>query len=189
MSLFSCLTNNEPTMKKGIAYLVFLALWLSFTASAENAGDDLMNRVRAFNPVQYKMALADLEKSFPDQFKTGAQTAVALQKMSERQDELLTRMKNKDKAAINEATELITLLDAQLLRNPLIDGKPLIAIKRHFGPKARAVMGGDLGLAPSNFQNNSEIRNPSTEWNNELINLTVKNGKQIQSTLYRPQKV
>lgn len=78
-------------------------------------------------------------------------------------------MKKNDKVAFKEAAELINLLDAQLLRNPLIEGKPVIAIKRNFGPKARAVMGGDLGLAPSNFQNNSEIRIPSKEVSNEFI--------------------
>jgi formylglycine-generating enzyme required for sulfatase activity len=175
-------------MKKSIFCLVFWAVCLSFTATAGNATEDLIYRVSTFNPVQYKMALDDLEKSFPDRFKPEEQTFAALQKMSEQKADLLTRMKKNDKAAFKEAAELINLLDAQLLRNPLIEGKPVIAIKRNFGSKARAVMGANLGLAPSNFQNNSEIRNPSTEWNNEFVNLTLKNGKQTQTTLFRPQK-
>ena len=37
------------------------------------------------------------------------------------------------------------------------------------GNKARNAMGEGIGLAPSNFQNNAEIRNPKTGWNNELV--------------------
>lgn len=58
-------------MKKSIFCLVFLAVCLSFTANAGNADEDLMYRLSAFNPVQYKMALDDPEKSFPDRFKSG----------------------------------------------------------------------------------------------------------------------
>jgi hypothetical protein len=75
-------------------------------------------------------------------------------------------------------------LDQQLLQNPLLDGKSIIAIKRSLGQNARTaksensatIMANDLGLAPSNFQNNSEIPNPSTGWDNEFIKISLQNG-------------
>jgi hypothetical protein len=144
-------------MKKSIFCLVFWAVCLSFTATAGNAAEDLIYRVSAFNPVQYKMALDDLEKSFPDRFKPEEQTYAALQKMSEQKADLLTRMKKNDKAAFKEAAELINLLDAQLLRNPLIEGKPVIAIKRNFGLKSTSRNGCQPGT--STFQFSKQLRN------------------------------
>jgi formylglycine-generating enzyme required for sulfatase activity len=175
-------------MKKTIVYLACCAVLFSFVTASGNTNKDLMARVSAFNPVQYRMALDDLEKSFPDGFKTGAQTVIALRTMKERKPELIAGIKNNDPAAVKEAHELLKLLDAQLLRNPLISGKSIIAIKRSFGQNARSVMGGNLGLAPSNFQNNSEIRNPSGEWDNEFVKLTLNNDKQTVTALFRPKK-
>lgn len=175
-------------MKKTIVCLAWCAVLFSFVTSSGSTNKDLINRVSAFNPVQYRMALDDLEKSFPDQFKAGEPALAALQRMKELKPDLLAGIKNNDQTAVKEATELLKLLDAQLLKNPLIQGKPIIAIKRNFGQNARSVMGGNLGLAPSNFQNNSEIGNPSTHWDNEFIKLTLSNDKQTVSTLFRPKK-
>ena len=48
-------------------------------------------------------------------------------------------------------------------------------------------MSGGLGIAPSNFQNNSEIGNPKTGWTNEFVSLNITPGKIKQTTLYKPE--
>ena len=78
-------------------------------------------------------------------------------------------------------------LDAALLANPLLADKQVVAIRRTLGDKARTAMSGQLGIAPSNFQNNSEIGNPKAGWTNEFVSLTVNPDKIKQSLLYKPE--
>lgn len=47
-------------------------------------------------------------------------------------------------------------------------------------------MSRQLGIAPSNFQNNSEISNPQKGWNNQFVVLKPEDGKVLQDELYSP---
>lgn len=96
-------------------------------------------------------------------------------------------MKAKDPKAEKQAKKLLKQLDAALLANPLLADKQVVAIRRTLGDKARTAMSGQLGIAPSNFQNNSEIGNPKAGWTNEFVSLTVNPDKIKQSLLYKPE--
>lgn len=74
-----------------------------------------------------------------------------------------------------------------LLDNPLLRDKKIMATRRHFGDRARQNMSGSLGVAPSNFQNNSEIWNPRRGWDNEFIELSGRAGKWDARILYKPE--
>ncbi len=194
-------------MKKGFGLLIFLPLLLAiiiFTGSADkealyspyldNGNDDLALRVESFDPARYKMALDDLQESYPAEFKTENQTFTALQRMQEQRADLVRRMSEGDENAFRESALLMQQLDQQLLRNPLLEGKSIIAVKRTLGSRARTARSEnsmttyayDLGLAPSNFQNNSEIPHPSTGWDNEFINISLRNGSKSVNTVYTP---
>jgi formylglycine-generating enzyme required for sulfatase activity len=175
-------------MKKGIGLFVLLTLLLTGNVFAGNADNDLMVRIRSFQPVQYQMALDDLVKRFPDRFEVDEPTIVALQKIKQQREKLLERMGNGDRSAFDESRALLGQLDDQLLKNPLLAGKSVIAIKRSLGDKSRSAMGRELGLAPSNFQNNSEIRNPAKDWENEFIKISFKEGKKKVNSFYKPAK-
>jgi formylglycine-generating enzyme required for sulfatase activity len=175
-------------MKKGIGLFVLLTLLLTGTVFAGNAENDLILRISSFKPVQYQMALDDLTARFPDRFEVDETTLVALQKIKQQREILLERMKNGDRNAFGESMALLDQLDGQLLKNPLLAGKSLIVLKRSLGVKSRSAMGGELGLAPSNFQNNSEIRNPAKDWENEFVKISFKEGKKKVNSFYKPAK-
>jgi formylglycine-generating enzyme required for sulfatase activity len=173
-------------MKKVVGLFILSYLLLVDTVFAGNPDIDLMLRIRSFQPAQYQMALDDLAKRFPDRFEVDESTLVALNKIKQQKENLLERMKIGDRQAFNESLALIRQLDDQLLKNPLLSGKSIISIKRSLGVNARSAMGRELGLAPSNFQNNSEIHNPAKDWKNEFVQIYFQNGKRNIKTFYKP---
>ena len=68
----------------------------------------------------------------------------------------------------NRISEITAKLNRALLSNPLLAGKKILVIRRDLGQSARHAMSGALGLAPSNFQNNSEIGHPHSGWKNTM---------------------
>lgn len=74
-----------------------------------------------------------------------------------------------------------------MLDNPLVRDKRIMVTRRHFGDRARKNMSGSLGVAPSNFQNNSEIWNPVKGWDNEFVLLAGRKGIWTAETLYKPE--
>jgi hypothetical protein len=173
-------------MKKGFGIPVLLILLLAGTMVAGNPDNDLIVRISSFQPVQYQMALDDLEKRFPDRFKAEGASLVALEKIRQQKAELLERMEKGDRSAFTEVKALLVQLDGQMLKNPLLNGKSVIAVKRSLGDKSRTAMGRELGLAPSNFQNNSEIQNPAKGWENELVHIALQDGKKSTKRFYKP---
>ena len=155
---------------------------------SENAFDDIIFRLESFDPTMYRMALDDLQNTYPTKFITEDKTLIALNRMDEGRDELIRGVRDGDRSAYRDAVLLMRQLDQQLLHNPLIDGKTMVAIKRRIGDRARTEMGGGIGLAPSNFQNNSEIHHPATGWDNEFITISMKGASRIISYLYTPPK-
>jgi len=134
------------------------------------------------------MALDDLSKAFPSRFTPDQQTGALVQKMKERKPALIQQIEKGDQNALKEASDLLAQLDAQMLKNPLLADKKVMVIKRTIGSSARRAMGGNIGLAPSNFQNNSEINNPKSRWNNELILWSFQNGIKTSQIFYQPAK-
>jgi len=170
-------------MKKLInAFLFLLFCHVSFG----NEADDMIFRLQRFDPVQYQMALDDLSKSFPGQFAPDQQTLSVLQKIIGRRSVLEQKIKEGDKNALKEVSGFFALLDAQMLKNPLIAGKKVMAIKRVVGDYAHTAMGNGIGFAPTNFQNNAEIWNPKNGWNNALVQLTFHDGIPKSQVFYQP---
>ncbi len=157
--------------------------------------DDLILRVNSFDACKYRMALDDLKKTFPSGFKVESSTLQALELLEEHRDRLITGLNNnEDEEAFIMASGLLKSLDGQLLKNPLIDGKSVIAIQRTLGSRSRVarsensanITAFDLGLAPSNFQNNSELPGPTGGWDNRFVEITLLNGERSIKTVYSP---
>ncbi len=165
-----------------------------YSTFLDTENGDLISRVESFDPLQYQMALDDLKESFPGKFKIEDHTVIALQGMTDHRVDLVKRMKQGDQDAFKLSAVLLKQLDYQLLMNPLLEGKSIIAIKRTLGQNARTaksensvtITANDLGVAPSNFQNNSEIPDPSTGWDNQFIKITLQNGRKSVNTIYTP---
>ena len=172
-------------MKKIIS--ITILLFLFYEDLFCNEAKDIIVRLKYFDPVQYQMALDDLSKSFQGQFIPDPQTNSLLQKMKDRQSALVQQIENNDQNALQDATDLLVQLDAQMLKNPLLADKKVMAIKRTVS-NARSVMGANFGLPLANFHNHSDIPNPKHGWNNELIQLTFHDGIKTSQIFYEPDR-
>ena len=169
----------------------FIYCSLLFAGSVLHAQDtwqSLINRLNYYTPEKYRQAVEDLQKRYPDKYQPGKEWEQALQEWQANQSALVEGLKNKDAKAEKQARKLLKRLDAALLANPLLKDKQVVAIRRVLGDKARRAMSGQLGLAPSNFQNNSEIGNPKTGWNNTFVSLLIQPERIKQTVLYKPQE-
>lgn len=162
------------------------AVLLSQTATAQDNRQSLVDRLNYYSAGTYKSAVRDLQKKFPNRYQPDKNWEQAVGELEANRVQLLEGLRNKDAKAEKKAEKLLKQLDASLLANPLLEGKKLVAIRRVLGEKARTAMSGALGIAPSNFQNNSEIHKPKEAWNNEFVQLDIQSGKISKSTLFKP---
>lgn len=167
--------------------LVLSGLCSPLMLSAQDSWQSLINRLNYYSPEKYKSAVDNLKKKYPDTYRPDAAWEKALTELSTNKETLINGLKAKDTKAEKQTLKLLQQLDAALLANPLLADKQVVAIRRTLGNKARKAMSGELGIAPSNFQNNSEIGNPKAGWTNEFVALQIQPGKIKQATLYKPQ--
>lgn len=153
---------------------------------AENKGDDLIERLDYYTPETYRLSVQNLQKVYPDTYAPAKGWEEALTELSAKKGELVREIKAGNKKAEKEAEKLLRTLDATLLANPMLKDKQLIAIRRVLGDKARKAMSGQLGIAPSNFQNNSEIHNPKGGWTNTFVQINPQATNKKPEAIYTP---
>ena len=134
----------------------------------------------------YRAAVNDLKKKFPDTYHPGDKWEKALGELEQNRKAYTDGLQQQDAKIEKKVVRLLDCLDAALLANPLLEGKKVVAIKRELGKNDRKAMSRQLGIAPSNFQNNSEISNPQKGWNNQFVVLKPEDGKVLQDELYSP---
>lgn len=176
-------------MKRDLLTLALALVATICSVSAQSAGnptEDLAGRLKSVDPEAYRMAVADMQKN--PTFKTNLKWEDALATVEAERAELLKALAAGDKKAVNRASDLLSTLDNVLLSNPLLAGREVIAVRRHLSANdARTRMGDGIGLAPTNFTNNSEIWNPKKGWNNEIVAIGGFGGKKMtERTLYKP---
>lgn len=154
------------------------------TLCAAASDRDLADRLKAIDAEAFKMAVADMQKLSP-QFKPADGWQQALATVEAERKALVAGIAAVDKASIAKATKLLGILDGVLLSNPLLAGREVVVIRRNI-EDARGRMGDGIGLAPTNFTNNSEIWNPKKGWDNEIVALGNLGGKLTERRLYKP---
>lgn len=152
--------------------------------NAQNPNADLVNRLKSVDAVGYRMAIEDMKKSSP-QLKITDEWKKSLETIEKEKPSLIEKINAGDKAAYTKGLSLVKTLDEILLQNPLLKGKELLVIERKL-KNAREQMSGGLGLAPSNFQNNSEIGNPESGWNNRLVSIKDVDSKIKIEEVFKP---
>lgn len=171
-------------MKRFLTLTLFALLLISTTAQASVA--DIAIRLKAVDPEAYRMAISDMKKNSP-QLKIDEKWQQALSKIEAQRPQMLKALATGDAKTAKEAEELLKTLDNQLLANPLLTGKEIVVIKRHLTKGARTAMGDGIGMASTNFTNNSEISKPKSGWNNEIVALSGFGDKKIdQRIVYKP---
>lgn len=165
--------------------LIFFMLATVVCANASNR--DLLDRLWAVDAVAFRMAVADMQKQSPD-FKPLLRWEEALDALVAERSKLAEGISKGDKSSVNKAMKSLAQLDQVLLANPLLSGREILVIRRNIAKGARSKMGDGVGLAPTNFTNNSEIWNPKKGWDNEIIALGGfgDKNKLRQRQLYKP---
>ncbi|MGL4851810.1 MAG: SUMF1/EgtB/PvdO family nonheme iron enzyme [Phocaeicola sp.] len=162
-------------MKKMI--LTVFTFLLSAATFATPRSNDLIQRLRNVDSLAYRMAVEEMQTTWKE-LKISDEWQPALQKVITQREELCRKIKEGDKRAISDVEALLSTLDYVLLQNPLIKDKPIYMIERTID-NARKALSGNIGLAPSNFQNNSEIHNPASGWNNKIISYNIDKAKVV----------
>lgn len=176
-------------MKRNIVITLLLFGYGSLCALwAQDSWQDLINRLSYYSPEKYKSSVDYLQKKYPDDFHPDGDLEKTINELKTNKEQLISGLKSKNPKAEKQARQLLEQLDAVLLANPLLKDKHVVAIRRVLGEKARHAMSGQLGLAPSNFQNNSEIANPKTGWDNEFVSLRIHPKHIKRTVLYKPAK-
>ncbi len=165
--------------------IVLLPLCLIHAQSSTN--QSLVDRLNYYSPQSFRLAVDDIQKRYGKAYQFPTDWEKNVKELEDKKETLITRLQAGDKKAEKEVVTLLKKLDAVLLANPLLANKQVVAIKRNLGDKARSAMSGSLGIAPSNFQNNSEIWNPKEGWTNEFVNIKITPEKINYSELYKPQ--
>ncbi len=161
----------------GLGALLFLGL--AGTSTGASAADDAatrqetLARLRQVDVVALQRAVADLTKTFGDQYADGPRYLGRLDKHGDVAS-LVKRVEAGDKKAIEQAERLIALSREALLANPLLDFDRLLVVKRSEK---------HLGL-PKNWESNSSL--PMQGYDNEIATLPIRSGGKI-TTLYRPE--
>lgn len=154
---------------------------------AQTNSIDLIRRLRQVDATAFRMAVADMER-YNKGFKVTQNWEDAISEIETNRQQLILDLEKGSKQTIQKASKLIEVLDATLLSNPLLKGKEVMAIRRRVN-NSRSAMGGALGIAPTNFTNNSEIWGRKTGWDNEFILLSgFEKGNIEERVAYKPEK-
>lgn len=165
---------------------LLLLVLISSLVHASNK-NDILWRLNQFDSDNYYESLHYLEMTFGKEFIPGNKWKSAMSLLQKNREIYIDGIKKNDNKVLLEVQDLLSVLDKAMLANPLIKDKAIFAIRRFMGERARYCMGAEAGLAPSNFQNNSEISNPKYGWKNDFVILNDI-GKSVNlKSVYQPQ--
>lgn len=147
---------------------------------------DAIWRLKQFSSENYNKSMSYLEGKYGKGFSSDNEWKSVLKELEESKKLYLGKMQNGDIKTLERVNYIFTVLDKAMLDNPVIKDKPILIIRRFMGDRARYCMGTEAGLAPSNFQNNSEISNPKNGWKNDFAILN-NIGESIEvESIYKP---
>lgn len=169
---------------KHITLLICMLTMGGFTSPALSQG--LESRLSHYEPAKYRAAVSHLQKKYKETYQPAKGWEKALEELTDHRALLIEGIRKADKKSIRQAEDLLKILDATLLANPLIREKKIIAIQRELGDKARTTVGGALGVAPDNYHNNFAIAHPSEGWKNAFVTLNITPGKVREEVLWQP---
>jgi len=161
------LTHPEHSMKIRFSVIITIAA-LALSARAQHPAT-LQRQLTLIQPVAVRLALDDMEKSWPGKC-TGPGDAWCAT-LKERRDSLLKRLAANDPSAETEARALLQELRAALLANPLLDMDRLLLVRR----------GANNLALPQNWQQQREVS--SRGLTNEIAVLTGLRGDPAIQTL------
>ncbi len=157
-------------MKK-LLFTVF-ALAGCWTASAADAS--VLTRPDGVNPAALRLAVTDLSRTYPDQYKNGPAYLAAIDLFEKDLSQIQAGLQSGDPAAQKRVEDFRALTRKALLENPALNFDKILLVKRRSS---------NLCL-PQNWQGNSSL-NPKVE--NELATLAYKDSSAPLATVFKPK--
>ena len=130
-------------------------------------------------------ALDDLAASHRDRYPDGENLRARLAEYEKSMEALRAAVAADQPGAWDAAAELVRFQREILLRNPLLDFRRMVVLRRRLGGEARRAMGATLGVGTLNAHTNDSL--PRTGWDNEIAQLTNLRDKPDVETLYRTE--
>ena len=150
---------------------------------------DLKWRLEHLNGDSYRQSINHALKNSNTNTKKLPDWEKSLEQLVSQKTVFIDKIDQNDQKTIEKIGKLFRDIDQTMLSLPVISDKQILVLNRNLGERARHAMGAEAGLAPTNFQNNSEIYAPATNWNNEFILYKDINKNKIQKeTLYKPEQ-
>ena len=148
---------------------------------------ETVRKINAVNIEAARLAIADLEKSFPGKYDSATHRK-ALEAFAARQTALLTEFNTgKPKPeSVAEANSLLAGVRRAMLANPVLDFDRLVLIDRRFGAGARQVISSSLGMPSGNSFSQDTI--PHKGWNNSISVLSDFRNEGKLTPLHKPAK-
>ena len=150
---------------------------------ASNRIQAALQRFAEVNLDAARLAVEDLGRTFPGRYDTAKQMK-AVEEFAARRDALRKALEEGKVADLPAAETLVAGVRGALLANPLLDFDKMLILRRNFGPVAREVIGGRLGMPQLNSHTHDTI--PHRGWDNEIDILSDLRGKVRLTRLYKP---
>lgn len=172
-------------MKYGISLVLLLSCFIAWGQTTVSDESEILKWFLNCEIEAYKLAIDDLEKQYPEIYDGNDNYKSALADLIVLKSNSLKEGSDNMVGVLPEAKRLKSILEKAMLSNPLLSEAKILCIKRDLGDNARKVMSGGLGLAPSNFQNNSEIAHPAKGWKNDLVILSPEDEEYTEEVLFK----
>ena len=148
------------------------------------------SRLELVNLRALRMAVADLQQTFPDRCTEARRHLQLADAWEKRLPDIDARLGQGDETAIDEVARLVAFQREALLSNPLLDFDLLVVLRKPLGDPRRPKgpdrgMGEFFGLAQQSAWQLDRIRQPYG-WENEIAVLSDLRGEARLTTLYRP---
>lgn len=169
----------------GIGLSILLSSIPLIAVGAESP--DLKWRLEHLDGEAYRLSIRHAMKKSGKTEKGLPEWESSLRELISRKADFLQQLAKNDPKIVKKVEELFQTLDHAMLSTPEIANKQILVLSRKLGERARFAMGNEAGLAPSNFQNNSEIQQPTTKWDNEFVVLRGIDKNPKKEVVFKPK--
>ncbi len=157
----------------------------SFKISAQDAHEDIRERLQWINPEAIALSITDMQSNEAYDAETALKKLAVIQKNLERVKTQITDPDNT--TAVQEAKQLIELQREILLANPLLNMDKIVVSKFILDDRARIATTNEMCMPMSNYMGLIDV--PPTGYNAEICELSdLQNQSPSERTIYKPTR-
>ena len=186
----SVMNRNSFFIWLAVVAIAFLSGGLDFAIAGGNMdAEDLSAWLDLVSPEAMRLAIEDIEATFPDQYKSADNYLAEIARLTDRLPDIKKAVANGEPEGIKKAQAIAAFQRKVLLSNPLLDFDGLLLVKRRPIKDGKAVSADKfqnevLGF-PRSSKGNTLI--PKNAIDNEIAILSPVSPEGKLTTIYRPE--